>query len=75
VRGPQQVGDVVHGRTGQQGEQLRLHFEEFSAERIVIPHAVTRQPPVRGVVGAGRQQVGVAELGHVRSPFLLLSLG
>ena len=59
--GPQQVGDVVHGRTGQQGEQLRLYLEKFSAERTVVRHAVTGQPPVRGVVGPGRQQVGIAE--------------
>ena len=55
----------------EQGQQLRLYFQEISAERTVVPHAVTGQPPVRGAIGPGRQQVSVSELRHALFSFSL----
>jgi hypothetical protein len=64
VAGPQQVGDVAHGRPAETGEHVRVDVEEFPARRTDGRDPVRGQHAVRGVVLAEWQEFGVAEFGH-----------
>ena len=63
VRRPQVVGDVVHRLGRQQSQRRRLDTEEGAPAGLEGRHALGGEEAVRRVVGADRQQVGVAELG------------
>ena len=63
VGGAQVVRDVVHRLGGQRADRLGLHLEEGPTVDLDGADALGRDQPVGGVVGPGRQQVGVAELG------------
>ena len=63
VRGPQVVGDVVHRLGRQVPDRLRRHLQERAPVRLERGDALGRHQPVRRLVLAEGEQVGVAELG------------
>ena len=69
VRGPQEVGDVVHRLRRQPLDRLGRDPQEGLPVGLERGHALGGHQPVRRVVRADRQQVGVVEIGtgaHVR---------
>ena len=66
VRGPQVVGDVVHRLGGQPLDRLGRDLEEGLPVDLEGRDPLGRDQPVRRVVLAGGEEVGVAELGFVR---------
>src|SRR3954451_22870338 len=63
---PQVVRDVVHRLRCQPPQSGRLHLEERSSGRLERRDPLGRREPVRRVVRADRQEVGVAEVGTDR---------
>ncbi len=65
VCGPQVVADVVHRRRGQRGDRGRIDLEELPAVDLEGRDAGTGDKPVGRLVRAGRQEVGVLEIGSL----------
>ena len=59
----QVVADVVHGLGGEPPDGLRIDLQEGPTARGERGHTVGRDQPVRGLVGAGGEQIGVEKLG------------
>jgi len=66
VGGPQIVGDVVHRLGGQPLDRLRRDPQERLPVDLERGHPLRGDQPVGSVVRAGREQVGVEELGSRR---------
>ena len=64
----QVVRDVVHRLVGQQAQRLRLDLQERPPGRLDGRDALGGHQPVRRVVRAEREQIGVGELGHGDQP-------